>query len=296
MRRLALYALTLLAAGQAAYADTSRELEDASGRTVTVTDASRIVAAGGAITETLYALDEQQRLVGVDTTSQWPPPARELPEIGYMRTLGAEGILSLAPTLLLASENAGPPEVLAKLERAGVAVLRVPAGPSLDAAMHGLRLVAEAVGRDEAGRELAADVRREVAAVRDSLPPPASRPRVLFVMGGSSGMPLVAGGATKADTMIRLAGGRNVVTDYDGYRPLGREAVVALAPDVVLAPDHAVEAFGGRQDLLDAIGLGETSGKRAPLLVVMDGLTLLGMGPRTGAAVRDLAAALRPDP
>ncbi|PTT76963.1 hemin ABC transporter substrate-binding protein, partial [Pelomonas sp. HMWF004] len=82
----------------------------------------RVVSVGGAVTETVFLLSAQSQLVGVDTTSLFPVDATRLPQVGYARALAAEGVLALAPQLLLASGEAGPPHVLAQLRRAGVRV------------------------------------------------------------------------------------------------------------------------------------------------------------------------------
>ena len=60
----------------------------------------RIVSVGSALTEIFYALGAENLLVGVDTTSLYPPQAKSLPQVGYMRALSAEGVLSLKPTLI----------------------------------------------------------------------------------------------------------------------------------------------------------------------------------------------------
>ena len=57
-------------------------------------EASRIVAIGGSVTEIVYALGEQERLVGRDSTSIYPEEALALPDVGYVRALSAEGVLS----------------------------------------------------------------------------------------------------------------------------------------------------------------------------------------------------------
>ena len=84
----------------------------------------RIVVAGADVTEIVFALDAQDHLVGVDQTSTWPPQAQDLPRIGYVRCLSAEGILSLDPDLLIAAHDAGPDLVLQQLQRAGVVVVQ----------------------------------------------------------------------------------------------------------------------------------------------------------------------------
>jgi Periplasmic binding protein len=57
----------------------------------------RIVSVGSELTEIVYALGAEARLVGVDTTSRWPAAAHALPKVGYMRTLSAEGIPVAGP-------------------------------------------------------------------------------------------------------------------------------------------------------------------------------------------------------
>jgi iron complex transport system substrate-binding protein len=280
MRHLLLYLALLANPAQAV------TIEDAKGQAVEVRDASRIVAVGGAITETIYALGEQSRLVGVDTTSMWPEAARKLPQVGYQRTLAAEGILALRPTLVLGNTQAGPPEVLDKLRSAGVTVLILNNGPDVEHALRAIENIARVVGRESQGKQLVSSMRSEIAA----LPPGNTRsaPRVLFVLSTSGGAPLAAGNETHADSMIRLAGGKNVVSGFEGYRPLSGEAVVSMAPDVVLAPDHVVAAAGGPDKLLALHGIAETPAARSHRLVIMDGLLLLGMGPRLGEAAREL--------
>src|SRR5690606_16447283 len=94
----ALLSLALALPGSSSRADVA--LRDASGKPVTAPDASRIVAVGGSITEILYALGRQDRVVAVDSTSAYPPAAlQDKPNVGYMRALSPEGVLGLNPSL-----------------------------------------------------------------------------------------------------------------------------------------------------------------------------------------------------
>jgi ABC-type hemin transport system substrate-binding protein len=92
----------------------------------------RVVSVGGAITEIIYALGAEKKLVAVDTTSLHPKAALLLPKVGYMRTLSAEGVLSMRPSLVLATSEAGPPPVIAQLKSAGVKLDIVSADHSFD--------------------------------------------------------------------------------------------------------------------------------------------------------------------
>ena len=77
---------------------------------------SKIVVAGGSITEIVYFLGMEDKLVGVDITSNFPKEAK-LKSIGYLRNLSIEGILSLSPGLVLAEEDIGPPIIVNQLEK-----------------------------------------------------------------------------------------------------------------------------------------------------------------------------------
>lgn len=256
--------------------------------------ARRIVSVGGAITETLYLLGAQDEIVGVDTTSLYPDVARTLPSVGYARTLSAEGVLSLAPTLLLATEEAGPPAVLRQLEAARIELQVLDAAHSIEGVFARTTRLAELCGRADAGRTLLARLQAEWAGARERVAAlqPAEPLRVMFLMGQSVNQLRVAGQRTGADALIGYAGARNAFTGFDGYKPLTPEAAVAAAPDVVIATDAGIAAIGGPAQLLRAPGLAQTPAGRAQRVVGIDILLALGYGPRLPLAVRTLAEAL----
>ncbi|HEX5686866.1 MAG TPA: ABC transporter substrate-binding protein [Ideonella sp.] len=256
--------------------------------------ATRVVSIGGAVTETVYALGAQGLLVGVDTTSLYPAAARALPNVGYARSLSAEGVLSLAPTLVVAGEEAGPPAVLRQLEAAKVPVQVLAADHSVAGVAERTRQLAALLGREDAGRALAAQLQRDAQAASAkvaALSGPA--PRVLFILAHSMSQVRVAGQRTAADAMLRLAGATNALSGFDGYKPLNPEAAIAAAPDVLLVTNQGLEAAGGIDGLLRAPGLAATPAGRARRVASLDALWLLGFGPRLPSAMTTLAEALR---
>lgn len=255
----------------------------------------RIVSIGGAITEIVYALGQQDRLVGVDATSFFPPEATEKPNVGYMRALSAEGVLALRPDLILAVEGSGPPGVIDILQGASVPMVLIPEGHSVEGMDRKIETVAEALGLPEEGRALAARVHAEMAAVVDRTAAIPNRRRVLFVLSLTDGRPLGAGQDTAADAIIRLAGAENALQGVSGYKPVSAEAIAATAPDMILM----MRRSGGGEPTPDEVfatpALKFTPAAKTRSLIVMDGLYLLGFGPRTASAVRDLAENLYPD-
>lgn len=258
-------------------------------------DVSRLVVAGGALTEIVYLLGAEDRIVAVDTTSLYPAAVDELPKVGYLRALSAEGVLSLRPTAVLATDDAGPPAVIEQIESAGVPVIVVPDEPTIDGVALKIERVAAALGLAGDGRALIDRIERDMAALAADVAGTAERPGVMFILSLGRGAPLAAGEGTAADAIIALAGGRNVLAGFEGYKPLSVEAAVAAAPDLILMMSQAVEEAGGAEAVLALDQLRLTPAARDGRLVAMDGLLLLGFGPRTPEAARALFVTLHPD-
>jgi iron complex transport system substrate-binding protein len=265
-------------------------------RTAWASTERRIVSIGGALTETLYALGAQGDLVGADTTSLFPEAAQRLPSVGYARALSAEGVLSLRPTLVVASQEAGPPAVLRQIEAARVPLALLDADHRFEGVVARTQRLAELCGRVEPGRTLVADLQQRWAQVQDHLARRAASgkpaPRVLFVLSHSMAQVRVSGSGTAADAMLRYAGAVNVLGGVEGYKPLTPEAAIAAAPEVILVTEQGLQAAGGIDGLLKAPGLVQTPAGRARRVVALEALLLLGFGPRLPQAVAALADAL----
>lgn len=257
-------------------------------------DNGRIVSIGGSVTEIVYALGAGSRLVAVDQTSLHPPEAQDLPDVGYLRALSAEPILSLAPDLVLVEADAGPPEVLTQLESAGVIVARMPDQPDIVGVQAKILAVAAALGLEDKGAELASQVSEDHARVIAQVGKVQTQPRVMFVLSAGRGAPLVAGEGTSAESIISLAGGRNAISGFPDYRPLSPEAGVAASPDVILVTYRTMRLLGGVEGLISLPGIVGTPAADSRRIVSIDGLLLLGFGPRTPEAIATLAESLHP--
>ena len=252
----------------------------------------RIVAAGGVITEILYALDQQDLLVGVDTTSLHPAAAmRDKANVGYVRALSAEGVLSLKPTDLLAVEWAGPPDTIKLIAEAGVRVERVSEDTSEAGVVARIRTIGAFAGASTKAESLAARVAEDFAVLKRQRDAIATPKRVLFILSLQNGRVMVGGAKSSADAIIQLAGAVNAASAVEGYKPLTDEGLIAAAPDVVLMMSHNTHAASPDQVFAQP-ALSATPAARTRSLVAMDALYLLGFGPRTADAARDLMKAV----
>ncbi len=252
----------------------------------------RLVSVGGALTEIVYALGAQDHLVGVDTTSVYPPAAGDLPDVGYVRALPAEGVLSLAPTLVIAEDDAGPAAVLEQIRATGTPIAIVPDDHTIEGAAAKIKTVSGLLGCPSEGAAMAAALRDEAAALAREVAKLETHPDVLFLLSIGQGTPMGGGAETSADGIIALAGGRNALAAMEGYKPVSAEAALAAEPDAILLTRGTVDGLGGIDAVLAMPQIALTQAGRDRRVIVMDGLLLLGFGPRTAQAARELAQAL----
>lgn len=253
---------------------------------------SRLLSIGGSVTEIVYALGEQDRLVGRDTTSSYPQAAMQLPDVGYMRALSPEGVLSVEPTLIISEQGAGPKETIDVLSGANIRFVEVPSGYSRKAVVDKINAVASALSVPEKGKQLASAVDQQIAAVEAevlALNLPARN--VMFVLSLRGGKVLASGKNTAADGIIQMAGGCNVFSDFSGYKAVTEEAITAANPDVILMMTARGMPGNHQTDAKQVFGLpalATTAAAKTSNLIRMPGLLLLGFGPRTGEAVKML--------
>ncbi|MBO9099187.1 MULTISPECIES: heme/hemin ABC transporter substrate-binding protein [unclassified Rhizobium] len=257
-------------------------------------DTSRLVSIGGDITEIVYALGEEHRLIARDSTSVYPEAATKLPDVGYMRALSPEGILAVNPTAIIAVEGSGPPEAVAVLRNASLPFETVPQGYDRDGILKKIAAVGTLLGVPDKARALddkvAADLDAAIAA--SDKRPATERKRVLFILNAQGGKIMASGTGTAADGIITLAGAINAVGVFPGYKPLTDEAIIEAKPDVILIMNGGGGHALSDEDLLKQPALALTPAAEHKAIVHMDGLHLLGFGPRTASAIRDLNRAI----
>jgi iron complex transport system substrate-binding protein len=246
----------------------------------------RIVSLDGTVSEILCDLGLQARLVGVDVTSTYPERLQKLPKVGHNRTISAEGVLAQKPTLVLTTEKAGTKAgVLDQLRTAGVQVITFKQAYTVEGTRKLITDIAAACRVPSKANALIRRMDSELASVQKAT----GRPKVLFIYARGAGTMFVAGRGTPVETMIELAGGQNATPQFDDFKPLTTEALVAANPDVILLFDSGLESLGGASGLLNVPGIAQTSAGKNKRFVTMDGHLLTGFTPRLGKALAELA-------
>jgi len=217
-----------------------KTVKDLLGRVVSVPlNPRRIVALAPSVTEIVYALESEGKLVGVTTYSDFPERAKALPRVGSYVHLDLERIVSLNPDLCIAVKDGNPKHVIERLESLGIPVFAV--NPmNLESVMQTVTTIGGLIGVEKQASGVVGDMRRRVAAIQSALADTSARPRVFFQIGID---PIVsAGSGTFIDELISMTGGENLAAGMVPYPRFSREQVLNLAPDVIIITSMARHA------------------------------------------------------
>jgi iron complex transport system substrate-binding protein len=211
-----------------------------------------------------------------------------------MRQLSPEGVLSVNPSALLVLEGSGPPEALDVLSRASVEQVTVPEGYSADGIIEKVRIIGAALGVPDKAAKLEAELDAQLKAAEAATAGITQKQRVLFILSLEAGKVMASGTGTAADGIIHMAGAENAITAYQGYKTLTDEAFIEAAPDVILMMTREGGAITD-DELFSQPGIALTPAGRNRKVIRIEGAYLLGFGPRTAAAVEELASDLYGD-
>jgi iron complex transport system substrate-binding protein len=267
------------------------EVTDMLGRRVRIPDrAARIVSLAPSITETVFALDEGDRLVGVTDYCDYPPEAARKPRVGGISNPSVEAVLALRPDLVLATSESNYAEHVERLASLGLAVYVI-RPVDFETVLESIERVGDVLGRGAAARARVASMRRDADAIARAVAG-APRPRVLYVVWPN---PLIAPGrGTLISELIQRAGGESVTAAEPlPYPRLSLETVVERRPDRIIVGRHGP---GTVQDLLRGWErLGSIGAAREGRVYGVDGDLVHRPGPRMVEALRALARVIHPE-
>lgn len=214
-----------------------KTVTDLLGRELVVTSHPvRIIALAPSITEIVFALGQENRLVGVTQYSDFPEAAGQFPKVGSYVNLDLERIVSLRPDLCIGVKDGNPKDVVDRLDDLGIPVYVVnPKG--LDSVMQTLAAIGGLLDVQAKADELIAAMQLRIDRVEQIVQQAETRPLVFFQIGIS---PIVSVGTpTFIHELIVRSGGRNVAEGSVAYPRYSREQVLGMKPDVIVITSMA---------------------------------------------------------
>jgi len=286
------FALPVSARAQNGAAPALREVTDETGRVVKIPQpVRRIVSLAPSLTETVYALGLQERLVGDTDYCDYPPDAAKKHKVGGAINPNMEEVASLKPDVVLVVKSLNRLETVRALEQLGIPVYATDPHTVNDV-ITSMKKLSGVLGADDAGARLDEKLEGRLAAVHEKLNGVPVK-RVLFAVWTE---PLISvGRKTFIADVLEHAGATSVVESKQDWPQFSLEEAVRLQPEyLVFASSHSetvkndVEALAAKPawSAMDAV-------KKRKIAIVSDAINR--PGPRIVDAVEELARQLHPE-
>ena len=246
-------------------------------------DISRVVVAGGSLTEIIYELGYFRNLVAVDITSKYPLEAKNLPSIGYVRSISVEGILSMNPSIVIGEHDMGPVSVVDKIRSLGIDIRVIPEIQTV----YGIKqkiLCIESIFKDHMSNEnvylnqLEEEIKELELERINSLENPKNILLILSILGSS---PIIAGQNTSGNSFIKLMNFDNAINSFYGWKPVGIEHLIKINPDVIILTKRGSSNYKNINELKNSPIFRHTDAAKKNRIYAFDGMSMLGFSPRT---------------
>ena len=245
-------------------------------------NSNSIVVAGGSITEIIYFLNLQNKLVGVDVTSNYPLKAKKLPSIGYIRNLSIEGLLSLKPNLILAEESIGPPIIVKQLNKTSVEFRIIKNNYTIDGINEKFLCISKILDVEIKNnidyKKFVNNVKKLKSFVKNNNKEKKDILLILMMKGTS---PIIAGKNTSGHGFIKMIGQNNSMDKVSGWKPVSAEEILIANPNYIIITKRALKDFISIEKFLKLPGISSTKAAKNKNVFIKDGMSLLGYGPRT---------------
>ena len=258
--------------------------------------ARRIVSLAPSNTELLFAVGAGSQVVGRDAFSDFPEAALMVTDIGGgWGEIDTETLLSLDPDLVLSADIIAAEQNTA-LEALGLTVYVLPNPLALDDLYTNIETVAAITGHEAEAAALNDALRTRVAAVLETVAGAETAPLVFYQLDSSDPTaPWTSGAGTFIDTLIGMAGGRNVGAVLEGaWAQISAEELIAQNPDVILMGD-AVWSGLTPEDIAARPGWNAIAAVQNGQVFTFDDNLVSRPGPRMVDGLEILAALLHPD-
>lgn len=253
----------------------------------TQAQAQKIVTGGSSSTEIVCALGLCDNIVATDLTSTYPPQMQSLPSIGYRTGINTEGIISMAPDVIILEKEYVKDVVIEQLSAAKLNLVQVENAYGFENTKEKIRTIAKALNREKEGEALIKNLQTDLESLSKKVTAHGKRPKVLCVYNRGMGNMMVAGSNTGFE-IISLAGVENAVPEIEGFKPLNVESLISTNPDYILFFESGLESIGGIEGALKIPGVAQTTAGKKKQIIAIDGVKLTNWGPRLAEAATEL--------
>ncbi|WP_275076211.1 heme/hemin ABC transporter substrate-binding protein [Providencia rettgeri] len=245
----------------------------------------RIVSLGNDITEIIFALNFGDNIIAQSTLGSL---AQISPTIEDIKRIDPQRIVSMRPTLVLASDQARHSSALLHIQNQGIHVIKVARGMTLEAIPNKIRIIAKQINQVHLGEQLIQSFQDDLSKIKIS---PINK-NILFISNKGGALPLIAGTNTTADKLITAIGAKNAMANVALYQPLSPEAVIEGRPDLIVVSHESAKTLGGAKSIWRLPGMSMTPAGKNKSLVIVDETGMLHFGLSTPQVMAQIRQAL----
>jgi iron complex transport system substrate-binding protein len=260
---------------------------------------ARYVVISPIYNEIIWALGAQDKVVGVDLSTTYPPDVKKVQTVGYHRALSAEGILSLHPTAIIHDNNIGPPQVVQQIQQLNIPMKTFTAkNDGFDGTKALIREMGAYFHKEARAEELCKTLDEQRAASLEKVKQYSDRPRVAVIhFGRASNVYMVVGKGGGGDgggvsQMIELAGGQMAVENKGMQRMESPEILAQANPDVILLTDVGYDRLGSMDQIKALPGVATSNAAKTGHIYRIEENVLNYFGPRSGENIEKVAAVI----
>ncbi len=268
---------------------------DGTGEEITIEDKpERIVSLLPSNTETAYALGLEDEIVGVSDYDNYPESVSEKTKLGGIE-INVEKLLELNPDLALlsASQGANDKETIKQFQSAGIDVVVVPDANSIEGAYEIIELIAKSTGKEAEGKEIIADMKKEVSAFKEKSADVKESKKVWIEVSASPDL-YTTGSSTFMNEMLEIIGAENIAADQEGWVTMSEETVIERNPDVIITT-YGDYVDNPEEQVYARSGWTEVKAVKNKEVYDVNSDTVTRPGPRLIDGLREIAKAVYPD-
>lgn len=248
----------------------------------------RVVSLAPNVTETIFAIGAESKLVGRTDYCDYPTAVSEIESIGTLLEPSVEKIVSLNPDLIIASTHFSE-ELLTKLTDISLKVAIIDEKGSIEGTYENITDIGLLLNREDEAKRVVSDIKAEMARLKD-LVKDSERPSVYYVVGYGEYGDYTAGGDTFISGLLEIAGGDNIAKDSLGWG-YSLEKIIEKNPEIIICSKY----YGTKEGIASATGYKELPAVKNNKLIEIDNNLVDRQGPRIAEGVKELMMAIHPE-
>ena len=252
----------------------------------------RIVSHVPSITETLFALGLEERVVGVSDYCNYPEEAKLKPSVGDYFNPSIETIVAQAPDLVLTD---GHSESIKGLEALGINFFVIDP-QDIDGILEDIELLGKITGVERKAKALVSDMNGSLAQVVSHVEN-APKVRVFYVFDATDlNNPWTAGPGSFVDSLITMAGGENIAAQAQGaWVQFSIEQLVSSDPEIIMIDASMGTAVVSEEELRAHPAWQGVTAVKQDRIYTIDGDLVNRSGPRIIQGLEEMAEIIHPE-